>query len=173
MEGAADRPAEGFVRIAVRLPKGEQYTPGDLVRQAGVELEALGPIAVDAGVGLVDVRTDRGRAARAGLERLGPTRLEGWSWRWLRLGLGRNHGLSMGQLRRIMQNADALPLGRIHIQNTHALVGIQDFRLAQVLERLHGLRVNGFAARAEALPPGAGPGSAAFGHAAPPPRGHA
>lgn len=154
--------AEGFVRIAVRLPRGEQYTPGEVARLAGIPLEALGPIVVAEGGASVDVLADQGKAARAALERVGPTRLEGWSWRWLRLGLGRNHGLSIGQLKRILQNADALPLGRIHIQNTHSLVGIQDFKLPAVLEKLKPLRVNGFAARPEALAVGAGPGPAAF-----------
>ena len=154
--------AEGFVRIAVRLPRNERYTPGDLTKLAGVSLEALGPIVVGEGEALVDVRAELGKTARASLERVGPTRLEGWTWRWLRLAVGRNHGLSIGQLKRIMQTADALPLGRIHIQNTHALIGVQDFKLAAVLERLAPLRVNGFAAKATALPIGAGPGSAAF-----------
>jgi hypothetical protein len=160
-------PAEGFVRIAVRLGTGAAPTPGEIARLCAVELEALGPIQVGPGEAQVDVRADRGRAVRAHLERLGPTRLEGWTWRWLRLSVGRNHGLSMGQLRRVMQNAEALPLGRIHIQNTHSLVGVQDFRLPTVLERLKGTRLNGFALRAEALAPGQGPGSAAFGIEAP------
>jgi hypothetical protein len=154
--------ADGFVRIAVKLPRGESYTPGELTKLAGVDLEALGPIVVNENEARVDVRVAVGKTARASLERVGPTRLEGWSWRWLRLGVGRNHGLSIGQLKKIMQAADALPLGRIQIQNTHSLVGIQDFKLDALLERLAPLRVNGFAARATALPKGAGPGSAAF-----------
>ncbi len=163
MDDAPPPVAEGFVRIAVRLPRARAYTPGELAQLSSVEAEALGAITVFAGEALVDVRADRGRAARAALERIGSTRLEAWTWRWLRLSLGRNHGLSMGQLRRLMQNADALPMGKIHIQNTHSLVGIQDFRAGMVLARLAGLRVNGFAARAEVLAPGQGPGSAAFG----------
>jgi hypothetical protein len=162
MDEPAPPVAEGFVRIAVRLPRSRAFTPGDLVGMSGVAVEVLGPISVQPGEALVDVRVEHGRTARAALERLGATRLDGWSWRWLRLSLGRNHGLSMGQLRRVMQNAEALPMGKIHIQNTHTLVGIQDFRMGVVLGRLAGMRVNGFAARAEVLPAGQGPGSAAF-----------
>ena len=154
--------AAGFVRIAVRLPKGSAYTPGDLASRAGIEIDSVGLITVVDLEALIDVRAERGKVARIALERLGPTRLEGWTWQWLRLGLGRNHGLTIGQLKRIMQTADAMPLGRIHIQNTHSLVGLQDFKMPAVLARLQPLRVNGFASRAEALPPGSGPGNAAY-----------
>ena len=154
--------ATGFVRISLRLPKGSSYTPGDLASRAGIEAESLGFISIEGLEALVDVRSERGKVARIALEKLGPTRLEGWTWQWLRLGLGRNHGLSIGQLKRIMQNVDAMPLGRIHIQNTHSLIGLQDFKMEGVLARLGGLRVNGFASRPEALPQGQGPGNAAY-----------
>jgi hypothetical protein len=159
-----DRPdlMQGFVRISVRLPSGEAYTPGELAKIAAVPLDDLGPIVVGPGEAFVDVRYDAGRQARANLERVGPAKLVEWEWQWLKLGIGRNHGLSMGQLKKILQAADALPLGRISINNTHTLVGLQDFKLPGVIERMSRLRVNGFAARPEALPPGKGPGSAAF-----------
>ncbi len=153
--------ADGFLRIIVRLPPGD-LTPGDLARWAGVDLDQLGPIAVLPGEGAVDVAHAAAKTARGMLSRLGPTRLVDWQWRWMRLGIGRNHGLSIGQLRKLMLAADALPLGRISINNTHSMVGIQDFRLSAVLAKLATVRVNGFALRAEGLPPGKGPGSAAF-----------
>jgi hypothetical protein len=68
----------------------------------------------------------------------------------------------MGQLRKIMQTVDALPLGRIAVNNTHTLVGLQDFKIPAVLARLAVLKINGFAARPEVLPLGKGPGSAAY-----------
>ena len=61
-----------------------------------------------------------------------------------------------------MLNVDALPLGRILVNNTHTLVGVQDFKLAGILARLSVLRINGFAARPEALALGDGPGSAEY-----------
>jgi hypothetical protein len=154
--------ANGFLRISVRLPAGESYTPGDLARVVAVGLDQLGSIFIERSVALVDVRYAHARQARMHLERLGPTRLLDWQWRWLRLAVGRNHGLSMGQFKKIMQAADALPLGRIHIQNTHSLVGVQDFKIESVVERLSAARVNGFAIKPEVLPPGKGPGSPAF-----------
>ena len=84
--------AEGFLRIIVRLPRGEM-TPGELARWAGVELDHLGPIAVldGGGEGAVDVAYAFAKTARGQLGRLGPTRLVDWQWRWMRLGIGRNH----------------------------------------------------------------------------------
>ncbi len=156
--------ATGFVRITVRLADAGRLTPGELARATGVQPDQLGPVAVlsDEGEGVVEVRAELGKQVRERLERLGATRLVGWEWQWLKLHIGRNHGLSMGQLRKIMQTVDALPLGRISINNTHTLVGLQDFKLPPVLARLAVLKINGFAARPEALPLGKGPGSPAY-----------
>lgn len=155
-------PAPGFVRIAVQLRSGTTLTPGELVSRTGLPPERLGHAAVHHDQGMVDVQMEDGKTARQALEGLGSTRLIDWEWRWLRLAIGRNHGLSIGQLRKIMQAAEAAPLGRIAINNTHTLVGIQDFRLPALLERLGAVRINGFAVKPEALPPGKGPGSPEF-----------
>jgi hypothetical protein len=154
--------ATGFVRITVRLANADGLTPGELARLAGVPPDQLGPVAVHSDEGVVDVRAELGKQVRERLERLGATRLVGWEWQWLKLHVGRNHGLSMGQLRKIMQTVDAMPLGRIAVNNTHTLVGLQDFKIPPVLARLAVLKINGFAARPEVLPPGKGPGSAAY-----------
>ncbi|MBA3708450.1 MAG: DbpA RNA binding domain-containing protein [Planctomycetes bacterium] len=154
--------SKGFVRISVRLPAGESYTPGEVAKIANVALDQLGPIVVAPAEALVDVRYETGRQARINLERLGPAKLVGWEWQWLKIGIGRNHGLSMGQLKKIMQTADAMPLGKISINNTHTLVGLQDFKLPSVIARLSQLRINGYSARPESLPPGKGPGNPAF-----------
>jgi hypothetical protein len=159
-------PAPGFVRIQVRLPRAlpgdGQPTPGDLARMSGVALDDLGLVQVLDGSAMVDVRTEHGKTAREHLERIGPTRLVGWDWQWLKLNIGRNHGLNIGQLKKVMLSVDALPLGRILINNTHTMVGVQDFKLPAVLTRMSTLRVNGYAARPEALPLGTGPGSAEY-----------
>lgn len=159
---ALPNPVPGFVRISVRLPRGEQYTPGELARLSGAAVEDLGPVQVGEGEATVDVLMEHGRATRDRLERLGPTKLVGWQWQWLRLSVGRNHGLSIGQLKKVMLMADAAPLGRINIQNTHTLVGVQDFKLPAVMTRLSTMRVNGYTARPESLPIGKGPGSPEF-----------
>ena len=119
-------PTPGFVRIQVRLPRHGQTTPGELVRMSGVALEDLGPVQVLEGSALVDVRANQGKTAREHLERIGSTRLVAWQWLWLKLHIGRNHGLNIGQLKKVMLNVDALPLGRILVNNTHTLVGVQE-----------------------------------------------
>lgn len=154
--------AEGFVRISVMLPQQRGVTPGDLVQATGVPPEHVSHIVVQGSIAYVDVAAEHGRQARAGLQRFGQTQLVERNWRWLRIGLGRNHGLAMGQLRRILQQAGATPVGRIQIQNTHTLVGLSDDRLPAVMQWFAERRINGFPARVEALPPGDGPGPAEY-----------
>ncbi len=155
-------PAPGYVRIQVRLSRGSQPTPGELAQTTGVALDDLGPVHVEEGTALVDVRTVHGRVARDNLEKFGATKLVQWNWQWVKICIGRNHGLNIGQFRKVMQNVDALPLGRILINNTHTMVGLQDFKIPTILARLSTLRVNGYAARPEVLPYGTGPGSAEY-----------
>ena len=152
----------GFVRIGVRLPAGNATTPGQLAAACNVAMDHVGPIMVQDHEAFVEVAYDAARQARFGLDRVGPTRLLQWSWQWLKLSIGRNHGLTIGQLRKLMQSVDASPLGRLHVNNTHSLVGLQDFKLPPVLAKLETVRINGFAVRPEALPAGSGPGSPAF-----------
>lgn len=152
----------GFVRIGVRLRPGNTVTPGDLVTAAGVKLEEIGPITVLDNEAYVEIGHVVARTARFNLDRVGPTRILQWNWRWLKLNIGRNHGLTIGQLRKLMQTVDASPLGRLHVNNTHTLVGLQDFKLPPVLAKLLTLRLNGYAVRPEALEEGEGPGNPAF-----------
>jgi len=154
---------EGFIRIHVEIGLGGPATPGELAGLCGVALDHLGPIAVEGSDGVVEVAITHHQAVRRALHELGPTRLVDWQWRWLKLNLGRNHGLTIGHFRKVMQKIEAYPLGKIGIQNTHTLVGIQDFKLADVVLKLSTLKVNGYLVRPEVLPPGKGPGSAAFG----------
>ncbi|HYE08475.1 MAG TPA: DbpA RNA binding domain-containing protein [Planctomycetota bacterium] len=154
--------ASGYIRIALLLRNSSLSTPGAIATAAGVGADDLGPIAIIGDEAFVDVKSDVGKAARDALSRWGPTRLAERHWQWLRIAIGRNHGLTMGQLRRLMQNADAAPLGKIIIQNTHTLVGLQDHKTATVIERLASAKINGYNPRPTALPLGEGPGSAAF-----------
>ena len=152
----------GYVRIGVRLPVGNATTPGQLASAAGVDLDQVGVIHVLDHEAFVEVRYDYARGARQNLERIGPTRMLQWSWQWLKLGVGRNHGLTIGQLRKLLLTTDANPLGRLHVNNTHSLVGLHDSKLPPVLTKLQSARINGFAVRPEALPIGAGPGGPAI-----------
>jgi hypothetical protein len=161
----ADPVRPGFIRIQLNLPVGATPTPGDLVKAVGIALDDLGPIQVEHATAWIDVSTAAGRTARTNLDRLGRTNIVDWQWRWLRLMVGRNHGVTLNQLKKVVLQADAAPLGRIHLNNTHSLVGVQDFRVPSVVAKLTGHKLNGYSLRPEDLPESAGPGSAAFTHA--------
>jgi hypothetical protein len=144
--------AAGFVRIAVTLLPSRAPTPGEVAHATGLPPEQIGPVVVLPGEALVDVHGEHLRIARNGLDRLGRTRVAGLAWCWLKLHVGRNHGLSMGQFRRIMADAESGPLGKIRINNTHTLIGVQEFRARGVAERLGAKRINGYVVRPEVLP---------------------
>ena len=152
----------GFVRIVVHLRPFSALTPGAIATATGIAPEHIGPIVIEGTEAYIDIAGDHGRDARVGLSAIGPTQLIERRWQWLRIAIGRNHGLSMGQLKKILQTADALPAGRIMIQNTHTLIGLVDAKVDAVVQRLSGLRINGYAAKPSALPPGEGPGSPAY-----------
>jgi hypothetical protein len=152
----------GFVRIVVHLPPFSALTPGAIARAAGIAPEHIGPIVIEGSEAYVDIAADHGRDARVGLSSIGPTQLIERRWQWLRIAIGRNHGLSMGQLKKILQTADAMPVGRISIHNTHTMIGLIDAKVDAVVKKLDGLKINGFAAKPSALPPGTGPGSPAY-----------
>ncbi len=151
----------GFVRLGVSLPQREM-TPGQVASATGVDLDAVGLIEVRPGHAVVEVRHDLARLARNHLDRLGPTELMAYSWQWLRLSIGRNHGVTLGQLKKLMQQVDALPLGKYNLNNTHSLVGIHDYKGPAVFTKLQSVRINGYMVRPELLPLGTGPGSPAY-----------
>lgn len=155
--------APGYVRVEVRfrLP-GAPPTPGDLVRATGVHPDELGPIMVAGVNAVVDVRSPMVQRARDGLTALGLTRVADWNFRWLKLNVGRNHGLTLGQLRKVLAAADALPLGKFNINNTHTMVGVQDQKAAGIVARLADTRINGQAVRPELVPANKTLGSASF-----------
>ena len=152
----------GFVRVVVHLRPFSALTPGAIACATGIPAEYIGPIVIEGDAAYIDIAADHGRDARVGLSSIGPTQLIERRWQWLRISIGRNHGLSMGQLKKILQTADALPAGRIVIQNTHTMIGLIDAKVDAVVLRMSTLRVNGFAAKPTALPPGEGPGSPAY-----------
>ena len=111
-------------------------TPGQLATACNLDLEQVGAIMVEGSEAFVEVRYEFARHARFALDRIGPTRLLQWSWQWLKLNIGRNHGLTIGQLRKLMLTVDAAPLGRLHVNNTHTLVGLHDVKLQPILAKL-------------------------------------
>jgi hypothetical protein len=155
-------PPAGMTRIRVAFRPGLALTPGELASATGAPLDAVGLAQVLGREAVVDVREALVPEVRPRLDRLGRTALVDWVWRWLRIDLGRNHGLSMGRLRKLLLDADALPAGKIHLNNSHSMVGVQGFRVDKVLRAMAPMRVNGWPVKAQVLPEGTGPGSAAF-----------
>ncbi|TVR44358.1 MAG: hypothetical protein EA402_07265 [Planctomycetota bacterium] len=144
-------PLPGFVRLAVLLD--QPATPGQIASACGVDLDHLGPIVVDHGQALVDIREEMAPEARERLKSIGATQLQTRApvpparWRWLRLAVGRNHGMTIGQFKRIMSRSPAGQLGRIHLNNTHTLVGIREDYFAAVCDHFSEAKINGIAVR--------------------------
>ena len=149
-----DKPplAPGFVRIQLLIEKPGGATPGELVSATGIDPEHVGVVLIDGHQGLVDVAEAHGEQARKGLDRIGITQVTHAqrpppTWSWLRITVGRNHGLTIGQLRKLLRRFGASRLGQIHINNTFTLVGLRDDEIDQVEAQLADHRINGVAAR--------------------------
>ena len=144
-------PQSGFVRLSILLDK--PCTPGDLAKACGVDLDHLGPIVIDGDQALVDVTTEEAPVAREGLKTLGATQLQSRGkkpdpkWAWLRMAVGRNHGMTIGQFRRIMERSPCGPLGKIHLNNTHTLVGIHEEIFNEACSYFADMKINGIAVR--------------------------
>jgi hypothetical protein len=143
----------GWIRLAILLddPATE---PGAIARAAGTAVEQLGPLAIDGGQALVDVRAESLEELRAALETLGPVQVHsrpsdrGGDWTWLRLSIGRNHSLTPATLRRTCARAGCPTIGTFLIRNTCAFVGVPAIDAPAILAALDGKRVNGYPLRA-------------------------
>ena len=149
----------GFTRLAVLLDRPQGITPGVIASRIGVDLDHLGPVLVMDNQCLVDVANDYANRARTGLEDLGPVQEIGRkerpiTFQWLRLSVGRNHGLTLAHLRKVLERTNPGPLGRIHVNNTHSTIGLRDDVIDSVIEQLKDIKVNGAAAKPERVPDG-------------------
>lgn len=155
-------PADGYLRIAVRFFPGRVPSPGELAQATKVKLEELGPIWIEGREARVDVLACAASVARTALDKLGDTGVVEMRWRWLKLLIGRNHGFTLGRLKKLLGDCEAGPLGKFNLNNTHTMVGIQDHRCETVMTKLATMRINGAPVRAELMPFGQGPGDPAF-----------
>jgi len=146
-------PKPGHVRIAVLLHS--PATPGEVARRSGVAAEKIDLVHVEGDQAFIDVIESEGLAARRALEPLGATQVAGRpsrptkSWHWLRLRIGRNHGLTLKQVRRQFDRLGIDRLGKIRIQNTHTLVGLEADDCIRAVEALADHRINGYPVRPE------------------------
>jgi hypothetical protein len=145
---------DGYLRLTVALQHA--MTPGALAKACGVALEELGPVVVGHGQAAIDVRLAAAGAARDALTAaVGPvqvgerprSRLE-HGWCWMRLGLGRNHGLNLGRLRKLLDAAEVRPVGRIKLNNTHTVVGVPADDYERIVAAINATRVNGYPPKA-------------------------
>lgn len=141
---------KGFVRLAVLLQDATPMTPGELAQQLGVPLDRLGYIMVTPQQVRLDVEQEHLKAVREKLELLGPIQVEGREepqWRWMRLEIGRNRGVTMQQLRRHCQRAGLERPGRIHVQNSYSVLGVPEHLWDHMMKYFKAVSVNGQLAR--------------------------
>ena len=158
-------PAQGFLRLALNVPGRQTPTPGELVQvvqSAGLSLDDLGLIQVDGSDSLLDVRESIAERAYQVLSQVGSVRVLHRRWQWLKLLIGRNDGFTLNRLKKLISDIDAGEPGRIHLNNTHTMVGILEAKAAGAVARLPAIRINGRPVRHELLPPGTGPGDPMF-----------
>ena len=144
----------GHVRLHLLLDHDREITPGDLLRATGLDPELIDNVLVFGHEAMIDIVDAHGQCARKALDAIGITQVTKRPqppprWSWIKITVGRNHGLSMRQLRKILERADAGQVGQIDIHNTHTAIGIRDDRIDAVLERLAALRINGIQTRPE------------------------
>ncbi|MHC5068560.1 MAG: DbpA RNA binding domain-containing protein [Planctomycetota bacterium] len=162
----APPPKPGFARLAVLLSKSG-LTNADVARATGVDLDHLGPVLIFGHQALVDVAAAHCEAACEALNALGPVQVVSaadvtTTWLWLRLEVGRNHGLTLAHLRKVLDRNGAGDLGRIHVNNSHSLVGIREDRITDLIAALADQVINGIRVRPSQVAEGAIRESAAF-----------
>ncbi|TVR11316.1 MAG: hypothetical protein EA401_11165 [Planctomycetota bacterium] len=153
----SDSPPPGFTRIAILLER--PATPGELAKACNCDADALGLISIEHNQAIVDVLSDQSLEARKGLELFGATQFHSRSttpvhWTWLRLAVGRNHGLTLSHLRKLMDRSGASKLGRIHVNNSHSLIGVREDEFTNICQHFSDQRVNGVALRPGPAQPG-------------------
>ncbi len=146
----------GHVRLHLLLERDSDITPGDVLRATGLDPELIDHVLVFGHEALIDIVEDHGQEARKALDAIAITQVSKRPqppprWSWIKIAVGRNHGLSMRQLRKILDRAEAGQVGQIDIHNTHSAIGIRDDRLDGVIEQLAPLRINGIQTRPERL----------------------
>jgi hypothetical protein len=142
--------ASDHVRFAVYTKKSDRFTPGEIARLTGLEPDQIGFIAIESDHILVDVHKTCKQAVRSRLVEIGGCKLledAPFLWRWLRLAIGRNHGLTMRKLRSVLESAEAQPVGRIHLNNAYTLVGLREDRWEPTLAALANTSVSGIPLR--------------------------
>ncbi len=143
----------GYIRL-VLFPEVETWhlTPGMIVGYCAVDLEKVGHIQIKRQKVYVDVHNSVSHDVRERLNEHGrctvaENGVELLKWQFIRLAVGRNHGLNVGQLKKLMKRIEAGPLGKISINNTNTLIGIREDFVKHVIAELSSKRINGVASQ--------------------------
>ena len=149
----------GYVRLSVMPRRADDLTPGAAARAAGIPLDELGNVTVVGSRIYVDTKLDHALVAKDGLSSLGPVKIARsktieYGYQWIRFQVGRNHGLTIGQLRKTLARAGISAVGRITIRNTFTLIGLRDDMLPKAEAHFADVKLNGVMVRPHRCLPG-------------------
>ena len=144
----------GYIRL-VWFPDQDtrEMLHADVLRLCDENLDNLGHIQIRRRKIYIDVMHTVSHDVRERLNEYGrctvaENSLHQLRWVFIRLGVGRNHGLNLGYLKKLMKRLDAGPLGKISINNTYTLLGLREDKIESVVNQLKNKRINGYASQA-------------------------
>ncbi len=144
----------GYIRF-VLFPETKTWllTPGMVIEWCGCDNEKISHIQIKRQKIYIDIHNSVSHAVRENLQAHGRCSVaengnEQLKWHFIRLGVGRNHGLNVGQLKKMMKRIEAGPLGKISINNTYTLIGLREDFVRETVEKLSRMRINGIASQA-------------------------
>ena len=146
--------SSGYIRL-VFFPDADTRSMfhADVLRMCEEDLDLLSHIQIRRRKIYIDVHNSVSHDVRERLNAFGrctvaENSLHAMRWHFIRLGIGRNHGLNLGYLKKLMKRLNAGPLGKISINNTYTLLGLREDRIESVLNQLKQKRINGYASQA-------------------------
>ncbi len=144
--------AAGYARLQIDLKeerRGEHSpTPGEVVCATELPPEEVGFISVSENTVTIDVVRPRCRHTREILTGLGFVRVikaPDMDWLWLYIGIGRNHGFTMKRLKKLLDETDSQPVGKIHLNNAYTVVGLREDKFEGACTHMKSAKINGIA----------------------------
>lgn len=144
----------GYVRLVLYPRQATNtLTPGEIVTWSDTSTEFIGPLMIGRTQVLIDIHCHHSKNACESLGKHGScciaqSGVHKMEWHFIRLAIGRNQGLGISHLKRIMGAAQNGPLGKISINNTYSLIGIREDYVPACLQALEKKRINGFRCQA-------------------------
>ena len=146
--------SSGYIRL-VLFPDSDtrDLLHADVLKWCDTDLDLLGHIQIRRRKVYIDVHHTISHELRERLNFRGrctvaENSLHDMEWHFVRLGVGRNHGLNLGLLKKLIKKYEAGPIGKISINNSYTLIGIREDKIKSLLENLKTHRINGYASQA-------------------------